>query len=1773
LALDTFRLAEPLYRSRGPPSGRPHPIHFRCADKLLAHPLTRAVLVAVGDRPRSWPSAVKEILERAPQWGRTYQVDHESVERALAQYLWLLSEARRRGAAGPVPLFGVEIQLWIREVSRLLRTVDVEPSFRWRDSAEVVTEDGPVYGDSLELPSTYCRRCGMSGWMAIASETSDALGVNPNHIYRSSVQRSPLVRTMLLGNAADESVRWFSPSDRTLADTPSEGSLPVLVTDGEDAARQSRCPGCEERDGIRFLGLAVASLASVSINALFGSNHLEGHEQKLLAFTDSVQDASHRASFFGGRTHRFNLRALMSQALADAGELSVADLGTALIDSATNPRDLFSLVPPDLLRHPVVRTVWTDRPSPRARDLLAARLGFEADLEFGLRARVGRTLELSRAASARVAVDDLDHWAGVVGEELQRVVGSSADPLAVVTYVRGLVERLRLRGGLMNPLLEPFVDDGGSQWFIWGGRPDGLPPFTPDRGRPAFFTTKPKGDLDSLQALSTNPTWVVDWAMRSLGVTAQVGRDLNLFTMALLAAETEAVVAQKVSGHTVYGIDRRSVLVSDVVDEESLDPDVDSDVVLTPNAVRCAMCGHLHVAPPELLDEWVGTPCLRYRCGGSFERAVPRPVNYYRDLYRNGRVTRVVTGEHTGLLKRAPREDLEAAFKAGTAPDAPNVLTATPTLEMGIDIGDLSSVMLTSVPRTPASYIQRVGRSGRSSGNSLVTTFVPTDTHGLYYLADPEAMLAGDVRPPNCYLDASEILQRQYIAYLVDRTADGAIDAPLLPRKISKLMKKALDSGGLLRAVIDASVNDASHVDAFLELFGDSLSERSRDSLREFAAAGIEAQVKEAVDTWTEHQDDLSKRIKRLTAAADRLEGQAGRTDDDEQKLSDLYGQRSAVRLLLNEHREEYSLSGLERLRLLPNFMLLDDTITLDASMWSRDEAGEFHTEVVEYQRGGRRGIIELAPGNSFYAAGHRHVIDALEIGTADAPAYETWRLCPDCGYGAIDEGSAPAECVRCRSKRIADTGAKHQMLRLKRSYASGSEEGARVYDESDQRRRERYDDVLCVDVDPQRIEGAWTLADKAFGAEFAGGTHFRTINLGLAERSGEKRSIAGNAHHVTGFTVCAFCGAVRDVRQRTPDTSFERLHQGWCTVRSGKNTEQWQQVVLYHELNTESVRMLLPVSMFEVGERLASFKGALLLGLRADFGGDPSHLEVALTDAPNAAGQGRRRYLMLFDSVPGGTGYLARLAEPDRVKTILTHAREVIAHCPCSIEGRQACHRCLLGVVDRNEYDLARRDLALEVLDDLLGAWEPQSVASVAEIEIGKVEESELERRFKAALQSWTTNVDDENISITDVPGTGRYRAFELRLDVGGLRTRYRIEEQEGLSTSPSVLPDFLITRMDDRGQKIAVFLDGFQFHASTDLNNIAVDAAKRRGLRESGNLVWNLTWDDVDAFHKSALVSPPTEAAARVIVGGEARRNGQKLQLGRGGVYEIDALNQNPMALLLDFLARPNMAQWSQLARSAVGGLLAASGDRGSLGIPDGEAFLRRAAAGLTPVWPGGEVDEVALAARHETTNGLGMTVLMDTRPGRQADERWTVVSALPDADRDLVDANHRGRWRDWAQWANVLQFISGPGRHGIVSATSDADDLPLEDHWLVALAHPSDDEPMAEEADDVSPSVALTESGAAAPGISDDMVEELDLLEDEAVKVLVEKALALGAPEFVAGEELAGIPVEAAWSDAKVGVLGADGEDPGTAGWDLRPADGWTPESLLAAVKGQS
>ena len=1714
---------------------------FELGERLLAHPLTQAVLAAVGSESRNWDSALNEILIRLPDWGRAAMRDREAVGNALARYIQLLSLARRPGwKADGHPLFSIEVQLWIREVSRVLRSVTTEPQFRWRDSA--CYEDDYTGYAADELPAAFCRNCGHSGWMTVRSEMGDSMLTNVSTIYEASLKRSPTQRVLLRANEDDATAQWYEPGERRIVETQTDTSVAVHITPTDDDARDGRCPTCDDRRSIRFLGLQIASLASVSLNTMFSSENVADEERKLIAFTDSVQDASHRASFFSGRTYRINLRSLMSRLVTDTGTMTLKELGESLLDAAESNHDVYSLVPPDLMRDSGIRTLWADSPNPIAREVLAKRLSFEAHLEFGSRSRVGRTLELSGASVAHVEVPDFDGCIDLLAEHFENQYESKADRLD--QWLLGILERLRVRGAIVHPFLDKYTLDNGRQWHIWGGREAGCPPFTPGQSRPVFASTALKGDLDSLSALSTTPTWFVNWTSRVLGLDAKEARDFNQAAFVLLA-KNDALVEVRSSSGTVYAIDSENIQITDLVNEA---PDV-----------NCSLCGQRQPVLDDRSD-WVSTPCLRYRCEGQYELTTTdlRP-NYYRDLYRSGSTRRVVTGEHTGLLNRDDREALERSFKTGTAPDSPNVLTATPTLEMGIDIGELSAVMLTSIPRGPANYIQRVGRAGRATGNSLVTTFAGSDSHSLYYLSTPEAMLSGEVRAPNCFLDAAETLERQYNAYLIDRIADRTIkmDDPI-DTKIGNVLSGALKEGGLFDTMIKASTLETGHVERFLKLFGDNLGDETVSRLQEYAGGGIETALKSAVEVWNHGDRDLRNRRKRLDGSIERLEKQSHLNSDEEADLRDLKGQRTVVARLMREERNKYTFTELESLSVLPNYTLIDEATKLTATMWSESDSGEFSIDEYEYSRSATLALREFAPGNWFYAGGHRHLVDALEIGTADEPLYELWRLCPGCGYGRVEiEGDeSPKNCPRCASTAIADTGAVHKMLKMRRAFASSSEEAARVYDERDERQRVFYETLQTADVDPTLVEGAWELKGTAFGAEFASHAQIRTINFGYSDRPGSKALVGGKEPHSTTFKICRHCGASADARDLVGRERPERLHQGWCKVRSGAEKEKWDQILLYHQLETDAVRLVLPISMFEITERLASFKGTLLLGLREDFGGNPEHLQILPTDMPNNAGQGRLQFLVLYDRVPGGTGYLSRLADPDRVKEIMKKGLEVLLRCQCRTEGRSACHRCLLGVIGRHEYDHVSRDLAIRLVDDLLRNWDPQPIpgGTIADISIARIEESELERRFKVAMQKWAEVT--ENVRMTSVPATERGRdAFEIRIGEGENLIRYRMEEQPGISTTPSTTPDFIFKRTDTNAPEIAIYLDGFQFHASSDINNIASDSEKRSGVRDSGRWVWSMTWEDVAKFHEAVAKETPRQPANRAVLSRSAKASAQKFQSQKNGRLDVSIADYNPMRLLLAYLNDPDDAAWNRLSRSIIGGVAAAAGTT-PIDASTVRSSLQTALSGEQPDFAQTTDTPVALGAVHETTNGLALTVLLDDLE-KSSEERWTVIAALPDDHQNVSSDQHAERWHDWLQWSNMLQFLGpiGSDRAAVITATS----IPAE-HTIDQLRIGRHGQEQGVEAEIYEPQHAAT--------FSAEVEEELDLLEAPEVESLVRRALVGGAPLFTAGAEVGdGISVEAMWIEHGVGIAASGTTVP--EGFDVRFADDWTVAELLSKL----
>ena len=203
-------------------------------------------------------------------------------------------------------------------------------------------------------------------------------------------------------------------------------------------------------------------------------------------------------------------------------------------------------------------------------------------------------------------------------------------------------------------------------------------------------------------------------------------------------------------------------------------------------------------------------------------------------------------------MSRAQREQVERAFRDGHRYNDPNVLSCTPTLELGIDIGDLSAVILASVPKRPASYVQRVGRAGRRTGNAFLVTFADRRAREQYYFAEPRQMIAGEIVPPGCYLSAIEILRRQYVAHLADLAARGQLPGVLpMPRRASALFGES----GWLRRLIAAATGDTDGAGrlagGFLDLFPRHVDDAARDELRDFAERGLKAKADEAEEHGT----------------------------------------------------------------------------------------------------------------------------------------------------------------------------------------------------------------------------------------------------------------------------------------------------------------------------------------------------------------------------------------------------------------------------------------------------------------------------------------------------------------------------------------------------------------------------------------------------------------------------------------------------------------------------------------------------------------------------------------------------------------------------------------------------------------------------------------------------------------------------------------------------------------------------------------------------------
>ena len=165
--------------------------------------------------------------------------------------------------------------------------------------------------------------------------------------------------------------------------------------------------------------------------------------------------------------------------------------------------------------------------------------------------------------------------------------------------------------------------------------------------------------------------------------------------------------------------------------------------------------------------------CPRLRCKGTLrardwalgeQTLVARWVSGDDQRFASVRVA-----EHTAQIAKSNAEQIERDFRAEDSAGRAgvDVLSSTTTFEMGINIGDLQTVLLRNAPRSSANYVQRIGRAGRGRDkNAICVTLCDRTPYAIDVWQKPELIMGGEVRAPTVFLANALIAQRHFNAYL-----------------------------------------------------------------------------------------------------------------------------------------------------------------------------------------------------------------------------------------------------------------------------------------------------------------------------------------------------------------------------------------------------------------------------------------------------------------------------------------------------------------------------------------------------------------------------------------------------------------------------------------------------------------------------------------------------------------------------------------------------------------------------------------------------------------------------------------------------------------------------------------------------------------------------------------------------------------------------------------------------------------------------------------------
>jgi hypothetical protein len=622
-------------------------------------------------------------------------------------------------------------------------------------------------------------------------------------------------------------------------------------------------------------------------------------------------------------------------------------------------------------------------------------------------------------------------------------------------------------------------------------------------------------------------------------------------------------------------------------------------------------------------------------------------LNHYRLLYQKPPPAKFRAEEHTAQIEGAKARKFQEDFEKGRI----HLLSCSTTFELGVDLGDLDSILLRNVPPEAFNYAQRVGRAGRRPGRpGFAVTYCRRRPHDLDYFERAEDLLSGRTRPPLLRLQNEKIAIRHA----------GAI-------VLSQFFRQNQERFGNVEAFFRDLRNPRATRDLkeFVERHREALERQLRSVLppRLLAALG-----REDGDWRTELCGNNSPLAKAEAEVSDDF---AKVADFEEQARNERrYRDADWARRRADTIAGEDVISFLSRKAVIPKYGFPVDVVELD--LLQERSAREFG---VALERDLAIAVSEFAPGAKLVA--NKKLWESYALKRVASKEWPRWRYRRCRQHGSFelwewsDEPPGQACCSEAQPLICIDPIFGFSVRRGTPAEPSGR---------------------------PERL-----FTTRPYFSRLASNMP-GTIEMGgvaqVTKASPGYLVVLCEGKRGRGFFICEQCGA------GFADQHHDQKHETPLGTSCGGPL---QRAALGHQFLTDVVLVdFLPVSAASVvndGADRLWFQHSLAYAI---VQGASSTLQVPLQDlnvTVTSTGAPGRPRIVLYDNVPGGAGLVAQLEDPSRFRRCLEAARErVTGRCGCGPEA--SCYGCLRHYGNQFAHPYLARGPVHDYLESILREW-----------------------------------------------------------------------------------------------------------------------------------------------------------------------------------------------------------------------------------------------------------------------------------------------------------------------------------------------------------------------------------------------------------------------------------------------------------------------------------